>query len=143
MPPWPGPPWSGPPGCEHEAVTGTGTAFTEGLVQAGAHVERLSGARQQGQHRCRVDLERAAHGRGQGAGEGGVGQFVEAVGLQRLQLGLRHLEHDGERRDVQAALLARIPEPGAGGGRLVVTSLRDGLHRLVLVVVGRHAAQSS
>ena len=66
------------------------------------------GLRQQREHRRRVDLQRAADGLRERAGEGRVGQFVEAVGLERLELARRHLDRRGQRRDVQALRLARL-----------------------------------
>ena len=42
--------------------------------------------RQQAQHRRRIDLQRAADGLRQRAREGRVGQLVEAVGLEQLEL---------------------------------------------------------
>ena len=74
-------------------VDGAATTLAKRLIQARRHVElALAGARQQSQHRRGVDLQRPTHGRGQRAGKGRIGQLIEAVGLQRLQLGLRHLE---------------------------------------------------
>ena len=72
------------------------------------------------QHGAGIDLERAADGLREGAGEGRVGQRVEAVGLEQLELLLRHLDRRRERGDVQALALARLaqqPRPRSARNR--------------------------
>ena len=77
-------------------------------------LESMAGRRrQQAQHRRRIDLQRAADRLRERAREGRVGQRVEAVGLEHLELLRRHLDRRRERGDVQALLLARLAQQSA------------------------------
>jgi hypothetical protein len=101
---------------------GAARAFTIGGVQPAGHIGKrlVADARQLRQHRCGVDLQRAAHRQCQRPHESGVGQIVVAIGLERLELALRNLDRRGQRGDVHALALARrtqLRAGTAGGGR--------------------------
>jgi phytoene dehydrogenase-like protein len=64
----------------------------------------------------RIDLERAAHTGSQRAHEHRIGQLVEAIGLQGLQLLDRHLQRHSQRRQFNTGGLARLAQQLAGRG---------------------------
>ena len=92
--------------------------FAERGVQAFTHVFEPVAARRR---------QRPAHALRERAGEGGVGQFVEPVGLEQLELARRDLDGRGERRDMQALRLARLAQQRT----------RRGPHRGLRLGVGR------
>ena len=95
-------------------------AVLERRLQAVVHPleQRTVHRRQQLEHRLGIDLQHPAHALRQRAHERGVGQLVVAVGLERLELGLRHLDRRRQRRDVQALALARGAQHRARAARL-------------------------
>ena len=107
------------PGCASAATSSLGSQrarpLAERRVQALADVLEpvAGGGGSSAQHRRRIDLQRPADGLRQRAREGGVGQLVEAVGLEQLELARRDLDRRGQRGDVQALRLARLAQQRA------------------------------